>query len=268
MPFQNDHKISYNPDIPLHHQIQQLLRARIANKEWGFGEQIPTEAALRNAFGVSRTTIRQALTPLVHEGLLKRHRSKGTFVNRQSQPDKRRAVTVANQILGYRAKTDLVAIDTVSTPNDIAELLRIGRGGPIRKFIRVELLGKERVAVVLNFVPIPIAEKIRKSDLRRCTMIECLRERAGLRADRTEISIQASMPNEEVAGHLRYELGQPVLFLRMVVYDMSGTAIQVADSYFRGDRVRFEHVLHGNKPHRTKKDSSSVGKIAVSRAHE
>jgi GntR family transcriptional regulator len=259
-------EISYSPNIPLHHQIQQLLRARIANQDWGVGERIPTEAQLRDVFGVSRTTIRLALTPLVREGLLVRRRSHGTFVNKQTTPNKRCALTVANQVLGYRASNKLIAVDTIRASSEIAALLRIDRASRIRKFIRVELSARERIAVVLNFVPLPIAEKVHPSHLSRRTMIECLRDSAGLLTDRVEVSIQATMPNEEISRHLRYELGRPVLFLRMVVYEVGGQPIQVADSYFRSDRVRFEHVLEGMQPSSLGKTGELVsgGKIAVS----
>jgi len=64
-------------------EIQQA----ILNGHYHYGERLPPERELANHFGVSRTTIREALRRLEQEKLLSRRIGSGTFVNYNSVPD-------------------------------------------------------------------------------------------------------------------------------------------------------------------------------------
>ncbi|KKI93694.1 GntR family transcriptional regulator [Bacillus sp. SA1-12] len=56
---------------------------RIQEKEWTPNSMIPTENELMIEFNVSRTTIRQAVSILVQEGILEKKQGKGTIVKPQ-----------------------------------------------------------------------------------------------------------------------------------------------------------------------------------------
>src|SRR5665647_3212360 len=64
----------------LYFQLKEQLMSRIAMKEWNPGDKIPNEHALCHEYGVSRITVRQALTDLEREGYIIRKQGKGTFV--------------------------------------------------------------------------------------------------------------------------------------------------------------------------------------------
>ena len=66
--------------IPLSLQIHARLQRRILQGEWAYGAMLPTEHALCSEYGVSRGTIRLALTELENEGLIRRERGRGTFI--------------------------------------------------------------------------------------------------------------------------------------------------------------------------------------------
>lgn len=60
-------------------RIEKDIRDRLARGEWNEGDLLPTEADLTVHYGVSRMTLRLALSFLEQEGLLIRKRGKGTF---------------------------------------------------------------------------------------------------------------------------------------------------------------------------------------------
>src|SRR5579883_3425261 len=68
-----------NP-LPLYHQLKEVLRQQIRAGHLAPHTAIPSEPELVARYHVSRATVRQALTELVHEGLLYRQHGKGTFV--------------------------------------------------------------------------------------------------------------------------------------------------------------------------------------------
>jgi GntR family transcriptional regulator len=74
-----DATLSADNGMPLYIQIRNLLREQIRLGEWSAYEPMPTEDDLMNHFGVSRTTVRQAMSDLVNEGLVVRKAGRGTF---------------------------------------------------------------------------------------------------------------------------------------------------------------------------------------------
>ncbi len=67
-------------NAPKHKLVRDALAKRIRTGAYAPGKMIPPEQDLCREFGVSRITVRQAMAGLVTEGLLKRHRGRGTFV--------------------------------------------------------------------------------------------------------------------------------------------------------------------------------------------
>src|SRR3954453_7749692 len=73
--------------VPLHIQVRETIRRQVKDgaliDETG---RLMTEAELGRHFGVSRITIRNAIAPLVNEGMFARSRGPGTFP-RPNQPE-------------------------------------------------------------------------------------------------------------------------------------------------------------------------------------
>lgn len=66
---------------PLYLQAAAIFRSNIHNRSWSPGQKIPPLETLVQTYGVSRATIRQALGLLESEGLIRRSRGAGTFIN-------------------------------------------------------------------------------------------------------------------------------------------------------------------------------------------
>ena len=71
---------------PLHRQMAELLRQQIASGELVPGTRLPGEHELADRYGISRATVRQALSTLAAEGVIRRQAGSGTFVNLQPGP--------------------------------------------------------------------------------------------------------------------------------------------------------------------------------------
>ncbi|MBA3943071.1 MAG: GntR family transcriptional regulator [Herpetosiphonaceae bacterium] len=68
------------PSIPLHAQLVTYFRERILDGTLPPDSQLPTEIEIARTHHISRNTVRQAMSTLVHEGLLNRVQGSGTFV--------------------------------------------------------------------------------------------------------------------------------------------------------------------------------------------
>lgn len=75
----------------LYEKIMDYVKEKINNRELLPYQQLPTELELAEQFEVSRITSKRALAELEKEGLIKRERGKGSFVQPQSSLDTRKA---------------------------------------------------------------------------------------------------------------------------------------------------------------------------------
>jgi GntR family transcriptional regulator len=230
---------AYHPVIPLHYQIQRVLRAQIESGRWALGERVPPEYDLMHRFEVSRTTIRAALRWLENDGLIVRHRRKGTFVaeNIGAEPP---GQAVKSLLLGYRAEIQVLGVDSTVPPADVAHLLGTEKDEAVGEYRRLEIVDDLPLAVVFNYVRADIANRINPDDLQRFSMLEILRDRLKLKLGPLRQSIWADLPDEAIAGLLKSDVSQPILSVRLLVEDAAGQAIQLCDAFYRGKTYRYE----------------------------
>lgn len=86
--------IDRSSPVPLHDQLESLIRQEIETGQWRPGDRLPTEHELCRRYGLSRTPVRQALQDLVREGLLVRVPGRGTFVADRSVTRPEQGMTV------------------------------------------------------------------------------------------------------------------------------------------------------------------------------
>jgi ABC-type glycerol-3-phosphate transport system substrate-binding protein/DNA-binding transcriptional regulator YhcF (GntR family) len=67
--------------IPVYFQLKTLLLEEILEGRYGLDERLPTEHELCERHRISRTPVTRALSELAAEGVVIRHRRRGTFVN-------------------------------------------------------------------------------------------------------------------------------------------------------------------------------------------
>src|SRR5699024_12788520 len=70
--------LNYTNSIPLHVQLQERIEESIFQEE--YMEKIPSERELMDEYYVSRSTVRQAVSQLVQDGVLEKRPGIGTFI--------------------------------------------------------------------------------------------------------------------------------------------------------------------------------------------
>src|SRR4051795_6514137 len=67
--------------VPFYFQLAEVLEAEIRSGRWEPGDRLASEPELSDHYGISRTTVRQALARLQQRGLIARRKGQGTFVD-------------------------------------------------------------------------------------------------------------------------------------------------------------------------------------------
>ena len=109
--------------IPIYFQLKTLLLEDILGGRYDGDGRLPTEHELCEHYGISRTPVTRALSELAEEGVVLRHRRRGTFVNphwrrpRAGQPEVRIVVSEGPWGRMLRdAAADRVQINLVTVP--------------------------------------------------------------------------------------------------------------------------------------------------------
>jgi GntR family transcriptional regulator len=238
-PPKDRHHTLFHGSVPLHHQIQRLLRSKIQSAEWRVGDRIPTEIEFSEHFRVSRTTIRQALRSLERDGLITRGRARGTFVSAATPLTSQPAV-ITSPLLGYEAEVQVVDIRSVAAPSHVAEFLRLERGDLVQRFLRVEYVDALPLAVLINYMHVKLGKRITREQLARRSMLECIIKHAEVPPAKVHQSIEARMPDENVAPLLDIDLTEPTLFWQVRLSDQQGMPVQLCEMFYRADRCRYE----------------------------
>ncbi len=128
------------------------------------GDRLPSEPELAAAYRVSRSTIREALQALETDGVVRRIHGLGTFVN-QVAPRVAGALDVdlgvtetveaANQHLGVQ----VLRVDEIAAPREIAERLSLPPAGRVLLIERVILANERPAALAVDAIPQAIAAR-------------------------------------------------------------------------------------------------------------
>lgn len=244
------HKIDKSTPIPLYFQLKNIILHEMQKGTYQQGDMIPTEKELSEFFGLSRTTVRQAITELVQEGRLFRIKSKGTFVAKPKikQDFIKRLETFNEQIerLGMTPSTKLLDIRVIPATDDVAKALNLNEGDSCIQIIRKRFADGEPNVVVRTYLPYETCRFVMQHDLETESLYSILSKREQTRIFRINRIVEAMLANEEDARLLKINLGQPVHFFTSIGYNPSGDPIEYSLARYRGDRNRFEVDLFYN----------------------
>jgi GntR family transcriptional regulator len=233
-----------NRIVPLYHQVEQVIRHRIATRQYGSGLQIPSEHELGRELKVSRVTIREALRELVRENLLVKVQGKGTFVApdlpKVLQPIKYNGfledlyqrvaqLKVVSVEMARVPVTDKVRT-TLHLPSAVTEIVEIKRCRHVEG---------EPFSFTVNHLPVDIGERIDPAVLKTVPLNTVLERDLKIPVVRAEETVEAAPANPEVAQHLAIPVLYPVMHVTRVMFTERDRAFEVVETFYRADKYHY-----------------------------
>lgn len=231
-----------NQNIPYYYQIANLLRRKIEDGEFAAGDKIPKETELAEAFGVSRVPIRQALALLVRDGLLNRQRGRGTFISGEFRKPKILKLTgIIEEVAAHGMEGELRLIDVknVSPPSHLISFFNLGTGEKLSQARRVRFLEDNPFCYVINYLPTGIAKKIRRSTLKKKSMLNILEKDLGILPVEMDQTIESRSADGDIASYLNIGTLSPVMFVETYVWGENHTPLEYSQLFYRGDRFKY-----------------------------
>jgi len=230
------YSIDHKSPIPLHAQVETLLRKLIAEDEFQNGKLLPNEVELAKVLAISRTTLRQALNKLVFEGLLVRKKRTGTKVAQAAVSSK------SNNWLSFSQEMKLRGIPiknfelhvTWAYPDEaLANFFEIKTDRKLLKMERVRGKPEEPFVYFVSYFH-PRVGLTGEEDFKQ-PLYEMLENEHSVIATLSKEEISARAADAVIASKLKIPLGSPVLFRKRFVYDQGERPIEYNLGYYKAD---------------------------------
>lgn len=232
MSFSIDHKSS----LPLHAQVEQLLRDLIATSEYQQGKMLPNEISLAKQLGISRSTVRQATNKLVYEGLLVRKKGVGTKAASRSVDTRINnwlSFTQEMNSKGIEIRNFEISTEWVDASEEIALLFRIAPGKKILKMTRLRGRVEYPFVYFISYFH-PMIGLTGQEDFSK-PLYEILEKEFSVIAKLSKEEISARAADKFLAQKLRIDTGDPILKRKRLVFDPGSRPIEYNIGYYRAD---------------------------------
>lgn len=226
---------------PLYQQLRRALRDAIEDNRLSVAEALPPERELATEFGVSRITVRKALSALVNEGLLTRRQGAGTFVAPRHEARVEKSFSTLSSFSedmisrGRRPESVWLSRSAGAVTPEEALTLGLSPGSVVYRFNRIRYADGDPMALEYSTIPgacLPSEAAVEES-------LYAALDRYSSRPARALQRLRAVLFTAEQARLLGVPVGSPGLFIERRGFLKDGRPTEVTHSYYRGDAYDF-----------------------------
>ncbi|MEO6838433.1 MAG: GntR family transcriptional regulator [Ginsengibacter sp.] len=230
-------EIDHNSHIPLHIQVEELIRKLMASAKYKDGAFLPKEVELANRLGVARNTIRQATNKLHIEGLLTRKKGVGTKVAAKrplaTGLDHWYSFTEEMREKGVRVINLKLKIEWVPADKKISDFFNIPKKSKILKLSKLKGTAGETIVYFESYFHPRIG--VNERDDFDMPLYPMLEQKYGVVVVRSSENIGARLA-KGLESKLKISASEPVLVRERFVYDAGNRPIEYNLGYYRADK--------------------------------
>lgn len=238
-------------------QVERWIQEQIEQGRWPQHYKLANEIDLANDLGVSRGTIRRAISDLIEAGLLVRAHGRGTFVASKNleQPLAERLVSFSESLIeqGIPFETQVLRQGMIVPDDRVASLLSVQTGDEVFLLERVRHVAQRPMSYLRNYVVARRCPGIEEVDFTEHRLFQILEGRYGLLLDWARRTFEAQISDARIAALLQIPECAPIMKLEQIVYLDDGSPIEFSDVWLCGDRFNLTSTV--------KRDSQRVSSL-------
>lgn len=231
---------------PLYVQIVEDLLEKIKQDTWKEGDLLPSEHDLQIEYGVSRSTIRQALEMIEREGIIERRRGVGTIVRHERiKPEIMKLTSFSEDMItrGLSPGSKTLDVDFLVPPSRAREGLGIATKEKVWCIKRLRLA--DNVPVGIHTLYIPPDLQFAPRELQEMeSYYQLLLELHSLKPAHAVETLTASMANEADASLLQISEGDPLLEIWRTTYSEDERVLEAVTLLYIAKRYEYHVQLY------------------------
>lgn len=254
--------IDASSPVPVYYQIYEALRAQLGTSRMPVGSRLATERTIAEVLGVSRQTVRQALTRLEREGRVFRRQGDGTYV---SEP---RVETPLNTVSGFtsdlsarglRVRSSVLDLRLAVPPPAVAEELGVGMSSESTIMLRrARSLDGIPATLETVWLPAAVCKPLLDLNMTDRSLYATLRDVLDIRPAHAVEHLTATVLDDFEARQLAQRRGDPALLVERVTRDTEDRAFESVKAVMRADRFAFRAELDLASPVVTSAPTTTV----------
>jgi len=197
-----DFNLDKKSKLPYYYQVYTYLLNKIENNQLKEGDQIPNEMILCDEFGVSRTTVREALRELELNGYISRGRGQGTFITKKSVAEStaiQKVSSIVDELKEKGVKTEAKIVDKkIITPSKrLQNNLNIDRNIKVLYIKRLMMAYGEPMYITKAYLPYDIFKKIDDKDLINISFTKIVQDKFKINIIKRKRILEPDIPDKE-----------------------------------------------------------------------
>lgn len=224
--------------IPSYVPVYNKIYSDIINKVYLDEEYLPSESILTKEYNVSRHTLRQALTILSEDGLIRKQQGKGSIVTINKKNISSIQKDFFNPMIGY-ATEEIETIDinyNFAPPTEIAsQKLNIGNNEILLASNNTYHSDKRIIGHSFIQIPVKHIESL-KIDLKNNNAVsELLNTTIFKMTSNIKLSIRSVLAEEHINNFLKVSDQEPIIYLEEILFNNTNEPICRCKFYFLPD---------------------------------
>jgi GntR family transcriptional regulator len=233
--------------IPMHAQLRELIREKIEDGEYAYGQPIPSERELAATYGLNRMTVRNAIDALVGEGILKKVQGKGTFVTAQHKIDsnlyKLQGFGKMLKTKGIEPSTKLLHAAKRKAGHKYGAIFNLDEEAELFRIVRLRLGDNEPITLEDTLVPFGFIKDIDQYDFGVHSLYDLFAANQ-IRLDRAHETLTLVKLRNPEAKLLKVAPGSTVFLHECKTYDENERVVEFTKSYTNGQKSNFVAERH------------------------
>lgn len=221
--------------IPSYVPIYNKLYSDIISGIYNNGDSLPSESTLTKEYGVSRHTLRQALTVLSEDGLIQKKQGKGTIITISKKNNEIKSREFFNPIIEY-SRSDIEKIDieyNFAPPTEIAKnKLGISSSDIILASNNIYYANSTVVGHAFMQVPLKYAESFNVDFNNSEEVSRFLNETIFKSVKNAKVFIRLVLAEEHITNFLNVAEKEPIIYIEEILYNKEDNAVARCKFYF------------------------------------